>query len=352
MRVLIHSTGQDTGGQGSRIKELLERHVEGIEVRSAIVSQTYIGYPTDVLIQGERHAQELFDWADVLHLRHRLIAWKQYSGKRARPTVLHHHGTFFIDNHPKLYPEAKHLGMLQFVSGLEMQEMEPGTVWLPQPHDMDALAAIRRKVFRRHNTLRIVQCPTRPSKGTAIVQEAVKRLAEQHDFEFEVVSGVSWAECLARKARADIFIDQIGPGAWGYGNNAVEAWAMGMPVISEAPDPKVHRRMLDTWGELPFLSTHGSTVEEQLERLITSKPLREEYAARGEAHGRAFHDYPVVARQLSETYRSQPPSPGVGSSLGPVKNRIVHVRDNSGQIRLMTSARAALRGFQVVEVPA
>jgi hypothetical protein len=348
MRVLIHSTGQDTGGQGSRIKELLERHVEGIEVRSAIVKETYIGYPTDVLIRDSRHAQELFDWADVLHLRHRLIAWKQCSGDRARPTILHHHGTFFIENHRWFYPEVDGLGIRQFVSGLEMQEMEPGCTWLPQPHDMDALSAIRRKVYRRHSTLRIVQCPTRPSKGTAIVREAVARLAERYDFDFEVISGVSWAECLRQKARADIFIDQIGPGAWGYGNNAVEAWAMGMPVISEAPDPKVHARMLNAWGELPFLSTHGSTVEVQLERLITSKALREEYAARGEAHGRAFHDYPVGARQLDETYRSQPST--VGARLMPPSptNRLIQVVDNTGRVRLMTPVRAKLRGYAPV----
>jgi hypothetical protein len=316
MKVLIYSTGQDTGGQGTRLKTLLERHTS-LEVRSAIVKPTYLGYPTDRVVASDEETQALFDWADVLHLRHVLTGWEKFSGIRARPTFLHHHGAHFIDHHRRIYTSADALGIRQFVSGLEMQTLERGTTWLPQPHDLDALAAIRAAEYRPSDVIRIAQAPTRESKGWKLVQTAVRRLAHRYPVEFDLIHGVSWDECLRRKARADILVDQVGPGAYGYGNNAVEAWAMGIPVISEAPDPAVRSLMLDTWTRLPFFEVHAErTIERALRALIADDGLRGEYAMRGLGHARLYHDYPAIAKWLSAAYASQPPTRGSRMHVG------------------------------------
>jgi len=329
-KVLIYSTGQDTGGQGSRIKDLLERYSQApvFEVHSAIVSPTYLGYPTDLVVDptteaGCQFIQGLFDWADVLHLRHVLNAWRQFSGDRARPTIMHHHSESFFEKHASLSAECIRLGIRQVVSGIELQVLEPRvTTWLPQPHDLPALAAIRQRLVAadglerksaRH--VRIVHCPTRASKGTALIEAAIEKLSSHYPIEFDLVRGVSWAECLERKARADIFIDQVGPKAFGYGNNGVEAWAMGIPVISEAPDPTAHAAMLQMWGKLPFYEVWAPThkiLAQKLEDLIVSADLRAEYAALGQDHVQKYHSFPAVAHQLGEIYRSQPPSLGSG----------------------------------------
>lgn len=297
MNLLIYSPGQDTGGQGVRLKELLERHTD-LTVRSAIHKVTYLNYPTDIVLESPQQARDLFRWADVIHLRHTIVPWRQFGGPK--PALLHHHGARFIRNHRQIFRNVDRLGIPQVVSGLEMQELEPGTAWLPQPHDLAALAQYRR---RRHSgPLRIVQCPTRASKGTAAVLEAVGRLSQRYDIELDIVEGVNWEVCLARKGRADIFIDQVGPLAYGYGNNSVEAWAMGIPVVSEAPGHGVNDRMRAAWGDLPFVDA-GQGLEAALESLIRSSDLRTEYADRGLAHARRFHDYPAVAAQLMAYYR-------------------------------------------------
>jgi hypothetical protein len=298
VNILLYSPGQDTGGQGVRLKALLERHVPGIVVRSAIWKTTYLDYPTDVVISRPREARELFRWADVIHLRHSLRPWTQFGG--VKPALLHHHGARFIANHGPIFREADRLGIPQVVSGLEMQQLEPGTAWLPQPHDIAGLAVYRPR-RRSSGPLRIVQCPTRQSKGSELVQAAVSRLSERHDIEFDVVQGVSWEECLRRKSRADIFVDQVGPLAYGYGNNSVEAWAMGLPVVSEAPGAGVRDRMLAAWGELPFVDA-GEGLETRLEALIVDPMLRDRYAERGLAHARRYHDYPAIAAQLMAYY--------------------------------------------------
>jgi hypothetical protein len=298
VKVLIYSPGQDTGGQGARIKELLERHVPGLEVHSAIWTTTYIGYPTDIVLRDAADARRWLRWSDVLHMRHSLRHWCALGGPR--PAVLHHHGRRFISGHEWRSAEAVEYGIRQVVSGLEMQALEPVCEWLPQPHDLDALARWRDP---RPGTVRIVQCPTRASKGADLVRAAVRELAERYDVTFERVEGVAWEESLRRKGGADIFVDQVGPGAYGYGNNAVEAWAMGIPVVSEAPDPAVRERMVAAWGELPFLApTPDVPLVRVLEELIRSAALREEWAGRGHAHARRYHDYPAVAGQLAALY--------------------------------------------------
>jgi hypothetical protein len=313
MRVLIYSTGQDTGGQGTRIKELLERHVPNIEVRSIIHTPTYIGYPTDIVLPLGDHEsiQHWFDWADVLHLRHLIDPLYKYGRTLFRPAILHQHGTKFINNHHKSFPRVAALGIPQFVSGMEMHQMEPQTHWLPQPHDIEALIALKESIPRDRpdNVIRIIQAPTRESKGPYLVAAAIEelrsRLPKRRKIEFESIRGVSWAECLRRKAQGDIFIDQVGPGAWGYGNNSVEAWAMEMPVISEGP-PEALAHMRETWGELPFLTpTKTHTLADILEELVLSRDMRGEWAAKGLVQALRFHDYPAIAKQLNTAYNEQ-----------------------------------------------
>lgn len=79
----------------------------------------------------------------------------------------------------------------------------------------------------------IAHAPTnREVKSTAAFLEAVDRLrAEGHDIEVDLIEGRTWDECLERKARADIYFDQV---KLGYGNNSVECWGMGIPVIAGA----------------------------------------------------------------------------------------------------------------------
>lgn len=149
--------------------------------------------------------------------------------------------------------------------------------------------------------VKVAHAPTnRKIKSTEAFLAAVQRLqSEGHDLELDLIEKVSWAECLRRKADADIYFDQT---ILGYGNNAIEAWGMGIPVIAGAADRTIQEMRSRFGGRLPFLQASEQTIYDQLKALVLSPDLRTEYGERGYNHVRRFHDQAVVVEQLKDIY--------------------------------------------------
>lgn len=149
--------------------------------------------------------------------------------------------------------------------------------------------------------MRIAHAPTnREVKSTAAFLEAADRLrAEGHDIEVDLIEGRTWDECLERKARADLYFDQV---ILGYGNNAIECWGMGIPVIAGAA-PATLDEMRRRFGDLPFYVATEATIYDALKALVESADLRAEYAAKGLAHVRQWHDEAKVVAQLQDIYQ-------------------------------------------------
>jgi glycosyltransferase involved in cell wall biosynthesis len=148
--------------------------------------------------------------------------------------------------------------------------------------------------------MRIAHAPTdRGIKSTAAFLEATDQLkAEGHAIEVDLIEGVTWAECLARKAKADVYFDQV---KLGYGNNAIEAWGMGIPVIAGGAPPTLEE-MERRFGNLPFYNATEDTLYAAL-RAMLDEGIRDEYAQRGQQHVERFHDERLVVEQLKDIYR-------------------------------------------------
>ena len=306
MNIFVLSPGQDTGGQGGRIKTAFDRHAPGWAVRAMRGKNNYLAYPRD-LEWDEAKALELYEWADVVHHKNALTAYARLDRNLCKPTVIHHHGTRLRDNAEAVWREAESIGAVQVTSTVDLLESAPGAEWLPAPFDLEALGQYRNP--KRGSTVRIAHAPTnRRIKSTARVLNVLDSLSRRYDIEFDLIENYPWKVCLARKGRAHIFIDQL---VLGYGNNAIEAWAMGIPVIAGVASPTVRARMVDTWGELPFYEATAKTLEARLAELIESEELRDEWGARGQAHAERWHEEGRVVEQLKDIYRSAPPSKGV-----------------------------------------
>jgi len=122
----------------------------------------------------------------------------------------------------------------------------------------------------------------------------------------DVLERLPHVQCMERKAKAHVLIDQVGKYALGYGRNALEAWAFGLPVISDAPD-----EVCQALGELPFYQ--ASTVEQirsAVKQLHSSHPFYAEWSARGYAHLRRCHDPLAVAEQFAEICQQAIDRPG------------------------------------------
>lgn len=147
----------------------------------------------------------------------------------------------------------------------------------------------------------IAHAPTnRAVKSTSLLLQAIKRLQDEGvDVELDLIEHRPWTECLERKAKADIYFDQV---ILGYGNNAIEAWGMGIPVICGGSDETLDE-MERRFGRLPFYHATLETIYDAIKELVESPELRAEYGRIGYEHVKTYHDAPVVVEQLKCLYQ-------------------------------------------------
>lgn len=295
MRVFLLSTGFDTAGQGAAIRSALV-HQRPTWIVDQMRRQDRWGYPAqrpwasvDVLRCWRR--------ATVVHLNESPSAFRRYA-RGAKPMVVHHHGDAYRLHRDALDAACRELHAVQVASTLDLLGL-PGVEWLPVVADLDALRAMRRPMD--DGLVHIATSPTdRQIKGTAFVEAAVSRLqARGLPVALDVIEEVTWSECLARKARADIFVDQF---ELGYGLSAVEAWGMGLPVIAGVTDPEVRARMVERFGSLPFVEATPDSLADRLAELVTDPETRQDWATFGQAHAQRFHSEAACAARLDRIY--------------------------------------------------
>jgi hypothetical protein len=310
INVVLFTSTFDTGGQGWRIKRAFERHQPDFLVRSIHTTDAYFGYPHDVLYSaGPDNAYKLTEAADIIHFRNHFGGLKRLraSGKPVG-LILHHHGTKFRAEHTVLAAEARQKGAIQLVSTLDLAILEPDLEWLPSPFDVSELANMRlaaeaTRAGRPLGPVRIAHSPTnRTVKSTNLVLEAVQKLVDSgFSVVLDLIERKSYAETLFRKAKADILVDQL---HLGYGNSAIEAWGMGIPVIAGVSEPSVREAMLATWGSLPFYESTPVDLANRLAELITDSDLRSHWGEVGRNHVLTYHEEQKVSELLANHYRN------------------------------------------------
>lgn len=294
MRVLNISAGPDTGGNGIRAVRAFAKLTDW-EYRFARRTTNYLDYPADL---PWSEAAAFWRRADVVHVREGFLVERTLSAPR-RPSVIHHHGTIFRRHARELIRAQRQRGAVGLAATLDLWLMAPDDlVWAPAFYDLDWLAAMRQPVS--DGVLRIAHAPTnRAVKSTEAFLAAVDRLGRELPVEVILVERRSWAECLAAKARADVYFDQV---TLGYGNNAIEAWGMGQPVIAGAAEPTL-REMERRFGSLPFVLADEGSIYRAL-RHLADPDNRAAWAIRGRGHAAKFHSEAAGVAQLSGIYEA------------------------------------------------
>jgi hypothetical protein len=247
----------------------------------------------------------LYEQSDVIHVRNNFDIARRIERKRRgqpKPLVIQHHGTMFRADHRFLMAQAQKLGAISLVSTLDMLRFAPkGLEWLPSPHDLDALARVRAGAQRDPDKIIIHHSPTnRRVKDTALFEEVGDALmAKYRHVECRVVEQMPWKDNIALKAEADIVYDQL---KLGWGNNAIEAWAMGVPVVAGIESPAARDIMIDRLGALPIVEADATSLYDVLERLVLDPAERAAAGARGLKYARRWHDHRKVVEQLVDVY--------------------------------------------------
>jgi len=143
----------------------------------------------------------------------------------------------------------------------------------------------------------IVHAPSsRRRKGSEHVIAAVEGL----DADLELVEGLHHDEAFERYQAADIVVDQLNAG-W-YGVFAIEAMALGKPVVTYLHDEAV-RRTEEAFGtRVPIVSATAETLREALRPLVADAGRRRELGAASRAYVERVHDLEQVTDRLLALY--------------------------------------------------
>lgn len=327
LKVVALANRADPAGVVARY-HLASEKTANLSIRAVHRVQDYTNFPYDILWtrNNQDEVAQLVADADVIHLNNSSRALNAFRfSSRNKPQLLHHHGTSFRNATDQMYAEAKARRQTQAVSTIDLTRYDPKNLhWLPICYDVDALQAYGKANGRpKDGMIRIAHAPTnRENKHTEAFLAAIKTLqGEGLPVEVDLIERVTNAECLRRKAEADVLFDQL----WlGYGCNSIEAWALGLPVVSGA-DPWTTEQMRQKFGELPFAEANTATLVDILRRMVTSKDYRAEYRAKGLAHVRKWHDELPVMERLAELYMLTIKNAGHGRTL-PVETAAVTFR--------------------------
>ncbi len=172
--------------------------------------------------------------------------------------------------------------------------------WLPDAHVVPPGVDLR--AFRpvppsdRPRPLVVHAPSSRVRKGTDHVIAACARLP----VDLDVVEGLPHREARRRYERADIVVDQLHAG-W-YGLFAIEAMALGKPVVTFLHEDAV-RRTEEAFGiRVPLVATTKDTLVDTLRPLVESPAERRRIGAESRAYVEQVHDADRVAAHLVEIY--------------------------------------------------
>ena len=139
---------------------------------------------------------------------------------------------------------------------------------------------------------------SRRRKGTEHVIAACEAL----DVELDIVEGLPHDEARRHYERADIVVDQLNAG-W-YGIFALEAMALGKPVLSFLRDEAVQETERALALEVPVVRVTKETLRERVAELAASADERRRLGALSRDYVERVHDADRGAGRLIEIYRS------------------------------------------------
>lgn len=288
MNILLGGTC-DNGGGSWFLAEAINRYTAH-RARSVRGYQSYLQYSYDKLAPTTVELKQLVRWADVIHIREAFLKVDLLK----KPVVVTYTGRVFRKCNRSV-SQAYQRGWIICVVTPDMMAFCPGVepTWLPNPRECLA------HLWHSSERFSLTQAPTsRSAKQTDKVIEAARRA----NIPLDIVEQVSYADCLIRKGRAHVTVDQV---KYGAGNNATEAWAMGMPVIAGFFRGPYRKAWLNQCGgELPFAEARPSVASLQavMEKLRDDHRFYAEMQERGQEHFYKYMYAPVVAAKAIRIY--------------------------------------------------
>lgn len=258
----------------------------GHEARSGRWAMNYLDFPVDILCPSNEELVEMWEWADV-------VVCIDYGEPPVtvvrRPIVKVYTGTGYRENFQQFDAIDRDLRAARAAVTLDL--CHSGAAWLPLP-----VPDLSERWQPSAGEFWVAHAPT--NRAVKHTDRVIAELGGVEGLSLVVIEWVTNAVCLERKAKVNAFVDQF---TLGYGTNAVEAWAFGMPVVADGAGWIVEA-MEREWGYLPFIRP-VPTLRQAVERLRDDERFYREAADSGREHWRRFHSLEAVGAKLADLAR-------------------------------------------------
>jgi glycosyltransferase involved in cell wall biosynthesis len=210
-----------------------------------------------------------------------------------KPSVMHFLGSDIRGRPPEDLKWARRAGAV-VVGSYDAIRWVPEAYVIPPGIDLSAIEP-SPPVAREHPV--VLHAPSsRSRKGT----DEVVAAAEQLGLNLELVEGVDHLTAFERYRAADLVVDQLNAG-W-YGMFAIEAMALGKPVIAFLHE-EATRRTEEAFGiEVPIVHATKETLPDVLERLVSDPDELQRIGAASRAYVERVHDLSAVGERLVDLY--------------------------------------------------
>jgi len=179
-------------------------------------------------------------------------------------------GTEYLRNYKKwnifLYKYNFHYKFAE----AEMVSLSSSNIFLCHP--MEYLIPEKENIITISHAPGLVERPEK--KGTPIILSTIDKLKCKFDFNYEHIVGVDFKECLYRKGKSHIFIDQINPSVGGIGKNGYEGLALGCVTLSSVNSFKKLKE-IDCIPPVINVNTEDDLFNELFKLLSDQKLLKE-----------------------------------------------------------------------------
>lgn len=188
-----------------------------------------------------------------------------------------------------------------WVSTPDLLEFVPRSKLFPQPVELERFSMESGASATGHavqESIRVVHAPSNSQlKGSRHVEAAASAIRDKGlPLELQLLQGLSHREMCSRMGAADIAVDQLLIGS--YGTFAVEAMAMGIPVICYLRDD-----LVGLYPEPPpIMSATPLTIEQNIAAMIDNPELRQQLASAGRMYVQRHHSAEVCTRRSLAVY--------------------------------------------------
>ena len=305
MRV-THAPVNTAGIPWTNVRALRAR---GVDAQLVVFNRYALHPEADVDLQrrGGLLRQQVTQWRAFARLAPRTDIFHFYFGLTLLPksvqfpllralgkrSVMHFLGSDIRGKPPEELEWAKHAGA-RVVGSYDAARWVPDAHVIPPGIDVHAIDPAPPSDRERPVVLHAPS--SRRRKGTEHVMAACREL----DVELEIVEGLDHREAFERYRRADVIVDQLNAG-W-YGVFAIEAMALGKPVVTFLHDEAV-RRTEEAFGvRVPIVSATKETLAAVLRPLAESAAERRRVGAASRAYAEEVHGLERMTDRLLALY--------------------------------------------------